>query len=161
MECFARNSALRAALDPATDDLLFDIVINQCGARAHRRPPAAHPFARPRTVICCWYPRSSGWSSLRYYWWCYRCEAPKSGKLSVESTMSLCHRWNRDFLFSYLQLQKAPRQTCGCRRGSNSGHANCILVRKVAWPIVLLGLTLRVRQPRTSQEWWESEAMTL
>jgi hypothetical protein len=44
MECFARNSALRAALDPATDDLLFDIVINQCGARAHRRPPAAHPL---------------------------------------------------------------------------------------------------------------------
>ena len=38
MDCFARNSALRAALDPATDNLLFDIVINPCGARAHRRP---------------------------------------------------------------------------------------------------------------------------
>jgi hypothetical protein len=44
MECFARNSALRAALDPATDDLLFDIVIKQCGVRAHRCPPAAHPL---------------------------------------------------------------------------------------------------------------------
>src|SRR5690348_239964 len=37
MGCFARNSALRAALDPATDDLLLDIVINRCGALAHRR----------------------------------------------------------------------------------------------------------------------------
>jgi hypothetical protein len=46
-DCFARNSALRAALDPATDDLLFDIVINPCGVRAHRRPPAAHPLRAP------------------------------------------------------------------------------------------------------------------
>jgi hypothetical protein len=45
MGCFARNSALRAALHPATDDLLFDIVINRCGVRAGRRPPAA-PIAR-------------------------------------------------------------------------------------------------------------------
>src|SRR5690348_2345516 len=113
MECFARNSALRAALDPATDDLLFDIVINQCGARAHRRPPAAHPFARPRTVISAAIAARSGRASLRCYWLGYGCEARKSRKSSVESTMSLCHRWNRDFLFSYLQLQKAPRQTCG------------------------------------------------
>src|SRR5690348_5155407 len=47
MGCFARNSTLRAALDPATDDLLFDIVINRRGARAHRRPPAAHPLRAP------------------------------------------------------------------------------------------------------------------
>jgi len=40
MGCFARNSALRAAVDPDTDELLFDIVINRCGTRAHRRPPA-------------------------------------------------------------------------------------------------------------------------
>jgi len=49
--CFARNSALRAALDPATDDLLFDIVINPCGVRAHRRPPAAYPL-RARAPSC-------------------------------------------------------------------------------------------------------------
>ena len=43
MDCFARNSALRAALDPVTDDLLFDIVINPCGVRAHRaRQPRTH-----------------------------------------------------------------------------------------------------------------------
>src|SRR5690242_13812279 len=44
MDCFARNSTLRAAFDPATDDLLFDIVINRLGVQAHRRPPAAHPL---------------------------------------------------------------------------------------------------------------------
>jgi hypothetical protein len=44
MDCFARNSALRAALDPATDDLLFDNC-NQAMWRAGRiaaRQPRIH-----------------------------------------------------------------------------------------------------------------------
>jgi hypothetical protein len=44
MGCFARNSALSEAVDPDTDDLLFDIVIYRCGARADRRPLATQPL---------------------------------------------------------------------------------------------------------------------
>ena len=61
MGCFARNSALRAAFDPATDDLLFDIVINRRGVQAHRRPPAAHPLrARAPSICRCCLARRGG-----------------------------------------------------------------------------------------------------
>ena len=68
MGCFARNSALRVALDPATDDLLFDIVISPCGARAHRRPPAAHLLrARAPSSVAATGPHVDGLASMLLY----------------------------------------------------------------------------------------------
>ena len=68
MGCFARNSALRAALDPATDDLLFDIVINRCGARAHRRPPAAYLLrVRAPSSVAAAGPRVDGFAPMLLY----------------------------------------------------------------------------------------------
>jgi hypothetical protein len=49
MDCFARNSGLRAALHPDTDDLLFDIVINGLArGRIAARRPRSHCAAERR-----------------------------------------------------------------------------------------------------------------
>jgi len=52
MWCFARNSALRAAPDPDTDDPLFDIVINGStrGRNAAREAPT-HCAAERRHLL--------------------------------------------------------------------------------------------------------------
>ena len=50
IECFARNSELRAALHPATHDLLFDIVIKRCGAGVS--PPAGLPSLKRSRSGC-------------------------------------------------------------------------------------------------------------
>jgi hypothetical protein len=105
MDCFARNSALRAALDPATDDLLFDIVINQCGARTHCRPPAPHPLhaGGPSSLLLSPLVRE-GFASMLLMVLPMR----SAGKSENSSRINrvLCYRWNRDFYFA---VHKAPR----------------------------------------------------
>ena len=55
MGCFARNSALRAALDPATDGLLFDIVINDLArGRIAARQPRTHCAPAHRHLSLVW-----------------------------------------------------------------------------------------------------------
>jgi len=106
MGCFARNSALRAALDPATDDLLFDIVINDlacgriaarhCGRIAHLRAGScavagAHVdgFAAMSLVVL---PMRS---------------AKKQKNISEINGVTLLPMESG----SFVRLQKAPRQT--------------------------------------------------
>jgi hypothetical protein len=95
---------LRAALDPATDDLLFDIVINRCGARAHRRPPAAPLRIRAPESITAAGADADGFASVLPYVLPMR-SAEKSENSSRINRVTLSPMESEFFVF-YFKLQK-------------------------------------------------------
>ena len=104
MDCFARNSALSAALDPATDDLLFDIVINPWRAGASpsaSRAPIRAPAHRHLSLV--WVDFVS---MLRMM---LRLRSAEKSKKSSEISRVTLSPMESGFLFCLLAVAKSGR----------------------------------------------------